>query len=1349
MSLEGEAQAAARTILDARLAVAPDELVPTAADQALTPSEVNRWSLTRLGWAEAARANLLVAANAIGRPERSAVGKPWSSRFSHAMVLHLLNSAKDAKLEPSKQGALLVAASELQELLGDTNGTQGTMRRLEQLNIERRDLDWVLAMGLDESKFERALTALAVFHKVASSQRPATLGSQDSFSVDRTVQLGLSATARQASQTPLPPNYAPEPVTQSRTGQATRPTWLALGPADGAGEPATAAAWHSQDSSSLVSHGQLNQALAKAWAAFSSGDITDADDELSPIYSSFRNAWRPVTGPDGLILWNWLKLVRLAASANDTAYGSRRLAAVSAVELLTDADFGAADLDDLLETLVETAMSGLQPVTEKLLSRSFATYSGRLCAVIGHEEFFSYLGYSNDARARTRETWVREFPSLRLPSHGSSAQMAQDIKKAYREFQYRASEQADNYKLSPGFLDLLNSSSELLDPAEQDLVNEALTLLTDALTWAKVPSSIDVPSAYDLDSALQNLARDICVSGSSLLQGTLYGAIRGARSVLTDALITASQVSHPDIVMELTSAKLPLSAKSISPFSVRFTARNSGNSVAREIWAKASSDDLSFVVPAQTIPDLSPAAEHSLSFDASSTSANPTVSLTVRLTWSDDLGQAFETEKQYLAEDQRQSMWTAIDANPYTLKSINDPVRLVGRSAELASLEGILRMSDSTYVTGLKRVGKSSLVHTLLTKLASENGWAISMIPLGKMLGGSSNPASVALGVIDGISDALTDQGMDIEPPTFADSKQDEYARQAGRWLRSLEHSVPALKTLHVVVAIDDFDGMPMEFVEGSSGRGLFLFLRSLVDTPWLSLVFIGSEVMPAVIAGQGYQLNQVRRTPVDHFSSKEDTAQLLRAPTADRLEWSEDSIELIHQMANGNPYYATMIAQQLWDALRKLDRTLVEASDIAEAVTYVASNQEPFHFSHMWGDDPRGMAPKSRHAMLSAAVLLSAARCAATPMSSASVEEVLSVAQGIAGEATLDELASTLQRLLSRNILAVRSGSTDVAIRVPLFGEWLRSRGRRELEAEFEQFTHTRAAKRVITANDYVDLTDNLSYAGRSVNELQLQAWINQFGDDVRNRHLAFLLLKRLINEGYFTTSRLYRSILPRLKDRIREAVPELQLGRQNYISNAIIVSHGTTGSSAPAVVTNLHQVLRIKKENCVPVADVPQKLAKIREPVIIMVDDFAGTGNQLATSVDGLCSELDLHGDWRDSTIIVVGAAIAVDSSAWTAERFGGANIRPVVGHGLGSRVMAFDEDAKIFDSEDDRLRAKDLITVIGRALLPNNPLGWGEQGLLVLLESNCPNNTIPVFWKEGRYGGRLWKPLFPRAT
>jgi hypothetical protein len=212
---------------------------------------------------------------------------------------------------------------------------------------------------------------------------------------------------------------------------------------------------------------------------------------------------------------------------------------------------------------------------------------------------------------------------------------------------------------------------------------------------------------------------------------------------------------------------------------------------------------------------------------------------------------------------------------------------------------------------------------------------------------------------------------------------------------------------------------------------------------------------------------------------------------------------------------------------------------------------------------------------------------------------------------------------------------------------------------------------------------------------------------------------------------------------------VRELRVGKQNFITNAIIVNHGPAGSSAPVAVTHLHQILKVKKENCVSIADLPKKLEKIEDPVLIIADDFAGTGKQLAKSVDEVYAQLDQIDGWSESAILVVCAAIAANTSLWTGERFGGVDLRTAVGHVISDRLQAFSEGANIFDSEEDRVRAYDLAKVIGKRLLSDHPLGWADQGLLVLLETNCPNNTLPVFWKEGRFGGSPWKPLFPRAT
>jgi hypothetical protein len=1337
MSSDGAARAAARNLLDSRLATAPDYLVPTLEERSLVPADLRRRVHSKLEWREAARIHLLVAEDVVEHPQPLSDGLPWTGRFFHSLAQHLWVSAKDYSLDlyPDRKAALLLSAYFLQRIVSPAEARR-TKRQIDELPIDSNNADWIVSMGVNRVQFEKALNLLNDTHR------------QKSHAVARPTSLAVAPPSQPAEPertSPEVPSRTGSMPNSARPGAVVRPAWLVLGPPAAWSSRTSPLAWQRPDEPLETTPSEREAALTEAWSAFSAGDLAATDEALLPIYGSVGHSWGPARGADGVLQWDWLRFVRLAALANDGSYEFRRIAAVSAVDLLTRTEFGLPALSDAARHLVEISMASLQPVAGGNLSRAFATYSGRLVAILGHEQLFAHLAYANDEKARTRAVWALEFPRLDLTKRTTSADAAAAIKKAYREFSYRVSQLLESERLSPRLPSLLRSSLDLLDPDEQSIVGDAREALEEALELVK-STAIDVNTVEDLNATLQNLADRVCVSGSLLLQETLNPALWSAQHALSDSLTRAARVSQPQLVAELDSAKLPLTAKSDRPFAVRFRIRNDGNSPAREIWAQADSEHLEFAGSVRAPAEIPPAGEQELTFHATSAADVHTATTRLRLTWRNDLGQDFETDTIFVAEDQRPSLWSRTDANPYTLSSISEPERLVGRSTESASLEGILRMSDSTYVTGLKRVGKSSLVRTVLTALRNEEDWAVSLMELGTMLGGSRSPASVAIGLIDGITEALEDAGYEVPEFVLPAADHDDYARRAGRWLRSLERSIPALTSLHVVVAVDDFDGIPIEFVEGEGGPGLFLFLRSLVDKKWLSLVLIGSEILPTVISGQGFHLNQVRRTALDHFASKEDTGLLLTRPAGDRLEWSHESIELIHQTVNGNPYYATMIAQRLWDNLRTLDRTLVEPADVTDAVAHVARIQEAFHFSHMWSDDSTGMAPKSRNAMLSAAVLLATALSAPSSSSGADAEEVITVAKGIAGDVTGEELTRIRRRLLARQILATSDGSTNVAVRVPLFAEWLRTRGRSDLETEFEQFSRTAGAKRTIAAGDLVEIAKGLDYAGRRVNEIQLRAWIDQFGDDPRDRHLAFLLLRRMVREGYFSGTAIHR-ILPRLADQIRAKVPELQTAK-GYLTNAILVSHGAIGSSTPATVTSFHQIMRIKKADCVPVNQVPERIERIKNPVLIVVDDFAGTGNQLARTVDALCGELDRFGNWRDSTVLVTGSAIAADTSAWTAQRFGDADLRVAVGRQIDHRLRAFHEDAEIFDSKEDRERAKDLVETIGRSLVSSNPLGWNGQELLVLLGTNCPNNTLPIFWKDGTFQRRPWTPLFPRA-
>jgi hypothetical protein len=87
---------------------------------------------------------------------------------------------------------------------------------------------------------------------------------------------------------------------------------------------------------------------------------------------------------------------------------------------------------------------------------------------------------------------------------------------------------------------------------------------------------------------------------------------------------------------------------------------------------------------------------------------------------------------------------------------------------------------------------------------------------------------------------------------------------------------------------------------------------------------------------------------------------------------------------------------------------------------------------------------------------------------------------------------------------------------------------------------------------------------------------------------------------------------------------------------------------------------------------------------------------------------------------------------------------------------------ENSKIFRSEKDRERAKDVCREIGEEILrerareegwtdkerKGRALGWDDNQALIRFQHNIPNNSLPVIWEyKGKYKRSLWMPLYRR--
>ena len=205
---------------------------------------------------------------------------------------------------------------------------------------------------------------------------------------------------------------------------------------------------------------------------------------------------------------------------------------------------------------------------------------------------------------------------------------------------------------------------------------------------------------------------------------------------------------------------------------------------------------------------------------------------------------------------------------------------------------------------------------------------------------------------------------------------------------------------------------------------------------------------------------------------------------------------------------------------------------------------------------------------------------------------------------------------------------------------------------------------------------------------------------------------------------------------------------GSNQYLKNAFLIDHGVAGDSTQGTLSALAKALKVKKANIIPPEQVASRIRSSASGVVLfLLDDYCGTGTHLSKELEHLLESIsELDDDWKDRVNIVVGAGVVADMEDVPAAD-GPVAVEPVGGMVLGERLRPFSPGSGVFESDKEQSDAESMVSSIGHALLPNNPLGFGGQALLTLFEFNCPNNAAPVFWRSGSVAGDSWQPLFER--
>lgn len=1074
--------------------------------------------------------------------------------------------------------------------------------------------------------------------------------------------------------------------------------------------------------------------LEAVWGTFEAGDYPTTQALLWPLFASVGESWSPVLTPDGARAWNFLRLVWLLGQERLAGLRNRRRSLVSATEAATRS---VPDAMDLVNWLVDQSLRDYV-AADPGMEADWAVHSARLVASAGPSALDVY---TSDQKVELRRAWESRFGEI----VDGMRQTYQMVDALTSEFRFRHQELARAAEpdglVQRRITAPLRRIAPFLDADEARISATCTALIPDVIVYL----AKEEPSASDGASLIARcdiIAKELAGSESLLLQDVLGPAVSAMRDTCKLRDDEHKSGSRPVVVGSLVQNRFPLSSQVNAPFPIQIALRNDGNAPAELVELMLESLAVEIAQPQQIVERIAPGAEHTVEFKAVSVADASIAQLTLELAWRDHLDQTFTTRVELRAEDQRQSSWHADDANPFKLGTIANPSRLVGRGEDLDALERTMAGGGSAAVTGLKRVGKSSLAKTLLTRMSAD-GWATAYLPLGQVLSGSPSAAQLASALIETVYDSVVSADPDVllpEPPAVL---EENFARVAGRWIRQAS-SVLLRADKHVLIAIDDFDELPGVLYEGVEADALFLFLRSVIDEPWLSIMFIGSEILPSIIDAQAHKLNQVSPLVVSNFKSVKATRQLLEEPTKASLDWQESAFNRAHFLTGGNPYYLTLLGQEIWQTLRDLDRTFVAVGDVDDALAQIAQSGSLTHFVHLWADSLTGLDGRSRSALIASAVLRAVAQVSGSDFQFVNGRDAHEVALNWLPSLTDAEFTAALASLVARSVLVARDDAHRLAI--PLSSAWLIQEGARELDKQFSAARVERSRVRRFAHLDLMRLTRNVSFCGEAISEVRLSGWLEQFSED--DRYFAFLLAKRLFEEGFFSNTKLTQEILPSLKRAISStsAWSTRVVDGGGYAKNVYFLVHGAAGSSSHGITGTLAKLLKVKKTNIVDAADFMKATKGLTtECVLIVADDFAGSGNQLREVLSQtLAGFADVTGPWRENLRVVIAAGLAANLLDTPGSEVA---VESAVGHMISSRLFAFDGEADIFESQEEIDAAATLIDAVGNSLSPGRPRGFGEMGLLVVTEHNCPNNTLPIFWKAGQHAGSDWLPLFER--
>jgi len=855
-------------------------------------------------------------------------------------------------------------------------------------------------------------------------------------------------------------------------------------------------------------------------------------------------------------------------------------------------------------------------------------------------------------------------------------------------------------------------------------------------------------------------------SGETRQFGRLWATVVGrvvahVAELLEEGTRRGDEMSRPALVLEGGPLKVDLTTCE-RPTSIMTQLRNAGHGRASRVDVIANVEGLAIEVELVEPPrPFDVAAETGQLVTFSLVVHAPRDRISVPLTWiaSDTSNKRIEFANTLELEQQgTQPDWDALLMHPpYTISPVRTRDRLFGRNAILRSLLLNATSGTSTFLWGQKRVGKTSVLQVLAGDLEASGQVACVYLRMGEIV--SLHEGQIAHVIAARLSAQCKSA---VEVPS-----EDSFGAGMSRLIPFVERLVKA-NNVQFVVIIDEFDDLDSAFYTGERGRQFVKALRSLSEVG-LAFFFVGSERMDTIYRRHSLELNKWVNLSLDKIESFADCRALVISPVKGAIEYEEAAVVSIVEYCGGNPFYMHLFCFEVFKRCVEDRRTFVSSADVQAVRLHLLKTLGRTNFAHFWDDNPE--LSSSEQSMQSAENCLVLGCISSLGGRFEYVDEILeaqdSLGLGPNEYMVRSSVVRTVERLRRRRVLGLDSRDHRVEVALPILRDWLSENVEEVTSAWREYVRRTTRESDAATApaftaevsvsafpvpeDELLSVSQRLVYCGKQKDVAEVRQWLRQFDDDSRIE-IAFLLLKRLAEQGYVSEGARGRT-LTMVEDALQHQ--RLSVGGKTWKivhgrkDNLCITYVDSETKSGATTARDLSKRLRPGK---VADEDGIQSWLKAHvndDPLLVIVDDFAGTGTTLEKGLARLLSSIPAELletyllEHRVSCYCQFSFPDAVDRFRTSFPR-----IEFFAAHVFGDDVRALDPQANIFDSEADRMFASDMLLQVGRELTPQTPLGWGDLGVLVTFHNTVPNNTLPIFWSNGQVNTRPWVPLFPRA-